>query len=353
MAALSSQSVGETSSTSLEGILLGAGNPLLDISATVPKEFLQKYNVKENDAILAGEEHMSVYTEMSEFNPQFIAGGATQNSIRVAQWMMKVPGATSYFGCVGSDAYATQMEEQAKADGVNVQYLVDDKQATGTCAVLITGEHRSLIANLAAANHFKPEHLENAVCKTIIDNAKFYYMAGFFLTVSLESIMKIGAHAVEQKKTVIMNLSAPFIVQFFWDQLNAALPFTDVMFGNESEAEAFGEKMEWGKDIETIAKNIAAMPKASGFRSRTVIITQGRDPTIVVQNGVVYNFPVDLLAPEQIVDTNGAGDAFAGGYLSELAKGSSLEKCVHAGNWAARVIIQQSGCCYPAVCEYE
>jgi len=165
--------------------------------------------------------------------------------------------------------------------------------------------------------------------------------------------MKIGAHAVEQKKTVIMNLSAPFIVQFFWDQLNAALPFTDVMFGNESEAEAFGEKMEWGKDIETIAKNIAAMPKASGFRSRTVIITQGRDPTIVVQNGVVYNFPVDLLAPEQIVDTNGAGDAFAGGYLSELAKGSSLEKCVHAGNWAARVIIQQSGCCYPAVCEYE
>lgn len=165
--------------------------------------------------------------------------------------------------------------------------------------------------------------------------------------------MKIGAHAVENKKTVIMNLSAPFIVQFFWDQLNAALPFTDILFGNESEAEAFGEKMNWGKDIPTIAQNIAAMPKSSGFRCRTVVITQGMDPTIVVQNGIVKTFPVEPLPQELLKDTNGAGDAFVGGYLSELVKGSDLDKCVEAGNWAARVIIQQSGCCYPDVCEYK
>ena len=50
----------------------------------------------------------------------YIAGGATQNSIRVAQWMLGVPGATSYFGCVGSDHHAEQLRKVAEKDGVNV-----------------------------------------------------------------------------------------------------------------------------------------------------------------------------------------------------------------------------------------
>jgi sugar/nucleoside kinase (ribokinase family) len=56
---------------------------------------------------------------------------------------------------------------------------------------------------------------------------------------------------------------------------------------------------------------------------------------------------------EKLVDTNGAGDAFVGGFLSELVKGKGLEECVKAGHWASRVIIQRSGCTFPKVCEYE
>jgi len=52
---------------------------------------------------------------------EYIAGGATQNSIRVAQWMLQVAGASSYIGCVGTDAYAQKLEEAATHDGVNVQ----------------------------------------------------------------------------------------------------------------------------------------------------------------------------------------------------------------------------------------
>lgn len=52
---------------------------------------------------------------------EYIPGGATQNSIRVAQWMLGVPGATSYFGCIGKDDFGNKMEEAAKNDGVNVR----------------------------------------------------------------------------------------------------------------------------------------------------------------------------------------------------------------------------------------
>ncbi len=51
---------------------------------------------------------------------EYIAGGATQNSIRIAQWMLQVPGATSYMGCVGKDEFADKMTETASKDGVQV-----------------------------------------------------------------------------------------------------------------------------------------------------------------------------------------------------------------------------------------
>jgi adenosine kinase len=53
-------------------------------------------------------------------NVEYIAGGATQNTIRVAQWMLQVPGATTYMGCVGEDEFARKMTETATKDGVQV-----------------------------------------------------------------------------------------------------------------------------------------------------------------------------------------------------------------------------------------
>lgn len=69
-----------------EGMILGLGNPLLDISASVDLDFLKKYNLKANDAILAENIHKPLYDELIEqYNADFIAGGAVQNTLRVAQ----------------------------------------------------------------------------------------------------------------------------------------------------------------------------------------------------------------------------------------------------------------------------
>lgn len=79
------------STTNLQGAILGMCNPLLDISAEVPMELLEKYGVSLNNAILAEDKHLPLYTELINNYPvQYIAGGATQNSIRVAQWMLQV-----------------------------------------------------------------------------------------------------------------------------------------------------------------------------------------------------------------------------------------------------------------------
>ena len=62
-------------------------------------------------------------------------------------------------------------------------------------------------------------------------------------------------------------------------------------------------------------------------RPRTVIITQGAHPTVVVHEGKIHEYPVLVIAPEKIVDTNGAGDSFVGGFLSQLVGGHALHVC--------------------------
>ena len=81
-------------------------NPLLDISADVPLDLLEKYGVQLNNAILANPEHVPLYDELvTKYPVQYIAGGAGQNSIRVAQWILQIPGATAFLGAVGTDEY--------------------------------------------------------------------------------------------------------------------------------------------------------------------------------------------------------------------------------------------------------
>lgn len=161
-----------------ENTLLGMGNPLLDISATVEDDFLSKYEMKANDAILASEKHQNLYSELTEnYKADFIAGGSVQNALRVAQWLLEKPKVTTFFGCVGEDKYAKILEEAARKDGVNVQYQITAKQPTGTCAVLLTGKHRSLCANLAAANCFTIDHVRKPENRTLMEKAQYYYIS--------------------------------------------------------------------------------------------------------------------------------------------------------------------------------
>ena len=110
-----------------------------------------------------------------------------------------------------------------------------------------------------------------------------------------------------------MNLSAPFIPQFFKDQLDQTAPYWDYLIGNETEALAYAESHSLGTtEIKAIAKSIANLPKKNTNRPRTVIITQGTDPSIAAvakENGEVelVEFPVHAIESSQICDTNGAG----------------------------------------------
>merc|ERR1712176_672239 len=94
------------------------------------------------------------------------------------------------------------------------------------------------------------------------------------------------------------------------------------------------------------------IPKANGARCRTVVCTQGAKETIISREGKVTLYPTVPLDQEKIVDTNGAGDAFVGGFLSKYVEGEPISTCVGAGGYAARVVLQQSGVVLPGKAEF-
>ncbi|XP_058242071.1 adenosine kinase isoform X2 [Hemibagrus wyckioides] len=331
--------------------LFGMGNPLLDMCVVVDKDFLDKYGLKPNDQILAEEKHKEMFEEIvKRFKVEYHAGGATQNAVKIAQWMIQKPHKVgTFFGCIGKDEFGKILKQKAEECHVDAHYYEQSKEPTGTCAACITGDNRSLIANLGAANCYKKDkHLDLEENWKLVEKAKVYYIAGFFLTVSLESILKVAKHASENNKIFCMNLSAPFISEHFKDSLMKVMPYVDILFGNEAEAATFAREQGFEtEDIEEIAKKTQSLAKENKKRQRIVVFTQGKEGTVMAKGEKVETFPVIEIDQKDIVDTNGAGDAFVGGFLSELVQDKSLEQCIRAGHYAANVIIRHSGCTFP------
>jgi len=304
-----------------------------------------KYGVTLNNAYLADKKHTPIYAELVEkYQVNYIAGGASQNTIRVTQWMLQKPKATTFIGAVGKDNFGAQLRKCAEGDGVKPLYIEDEKEPTGTCAVLIKDKERTLIANLAAASTFKLAHLQSEALSSVWKKASYYYVEGYFIAPAADCVLELAKHAHETKKTFVLNLSGPWVCEFHSENLLKILPYVDIIFGNEGEAAALAKKLGW-KDgsPQAVAVELANYPKENKSKHRLAIITNGSEPTATHVNGESKNFPVPPLAKEKILDTNGAGDAFAGGFMAYHILGHSLPDSIAAGTYAARNILQVSG----------
>merc|ERR1712060_245200 len=168
-------------------------------------------------------------------------------------------------------------------------YMVDPTTPTGSCAVLIEGIERSLCTNLMAANNFKVEHVKEPANLKIVQQAKIIYSAGFFITVSTDSMSLAAKEAASSGAKYCLNLSAPFLMQVppFKAFIVEILPSVDYLFCNETEARTYAETEGWETtDVSFIATRLSLIPSSKGSK-RTVVITQGADPTLVAINGHV------------------------------------------------------------------
>jgi len=215
--------------------------------------------------------------------------------------------------------------------------------------VLVVEKERSLVAHLGAAEKYSKAHFDSAEIQSVLSKGQYFYQEAYFLTHSPDVSLALAQYASKHRKYFGLNVSAVFIVEYFWDRLAPLLPHADLLVANEDEAHALARRLGLADlSLAQVALEVAALPKENGARGRTVIFTQGAQATIVAQDAVVHQFTPVVCPPSNLVDTNGAGDSFVGGFLSGLVRRASLTECINAAHYAAFECIQQSGCAFPA-----
>jgi adenosine kinase len=123
--------------------------------------------------------------------------------------------------------------------------------------------------------------------------------------------------------------------------------YCDVIFGNELEVQTWARATSQPEtnDVIVVAKALAALPQNNKKRPRIVVVTRGTQPTILVSNDDLSNpkfYPVPTVTDDEIVDVNGVGDAFAGGFLGTLMKGQTAEEAILVGQQVAAAALQQA-----------
>jgi len=326
--------------------LVVVGTPLLDLVVMNGEPLLEKYRLKSNDAILAGPEHSSIYEDILESYEPVVIPGGDANIARAAAYVLPKDD-TAFIGSVGADSRGTLLMQANEKEGVKNAVYVEEGEETGVCAVVIQSNNRSLVTDLCAAKHFRISHLEKPNILSLLRSARHVYVSGYFLPYAAESALQIAKIAENKQQFLTLNLAAPYIAQVFRDQLDQILPYADFVIGNESEAVAWAAaRQNSTDDLAAIAAEIVSLPKQNKSRPRIVIITHGADPTIVVSSDAPTTpkiYPIIPVATADIVDTNGAGDAFAGGFLGALVLGKSLDEAIEAGHRLGAMCIRQIG----------
>ena len=333
--------------------VIAIGNPIVDISAEVDKESIQKYGLKWGETVFANPSNVGFFKEL-ESKPEvtYIPGGSIQNTLRVASWCLNMEEKNkgkyniTMLGATGNDQYKDKIMNALKVSGVKPLLQSIPDLSTSRCGVGIYKKERSLMPEIKASNclteEFVSEHQNE-----ILENDAFI-IEGYFLQEKYDICKNLCLEFKKEKKFVILALSAVFMVQVHRDKILEIAKYADMIVGNMEELQAFAEDNgdNYQKVFEKAFKKLEA-------KDRLFVITDGSKGVFVGKydykrgkiDFILQSFPC-AIKTEEISDLNGAGDAFLGGFLSQFMKGSSLYSCCRAGNEAAFIILKNVGCTY-------
>ena len=335
--------------------LLAIGNPIVDISAEVTRDILTKYNLKFGETVFANQYNDGFFQELENM-PQvtYIPGGSIQNTLRVTALCLNMePNKAKFFkltmlGATGNDNYRNKIKYAFEQLGVQYILEIIPNVQTSRCGVGIHQKERCLLPQIRASNCITEKFIEDNEDQIFKHDALL--IEGYFLQEKYELCLMLCNKFNEQRKLVILTLSAITIVTQQNDKIIEISNKADIIVGNMAELEALADNknMDYKTTFEKVSRKLRTK------KDRLFVITNGNKGVVVGKydytkgsmDFIFQCFPT-VMKMEEIVDLNGAGDAFLGGFLSQYMRGKSLEACCKAGNDAASIILKNIGCTFP------
>jgi adenosine kinase len=250
-------------------------------------------------------------------------------------------------GCIGNDSYGNKISQALQQANVDPVLEIREDMLSSRCAVAVHLKERCLIPEIRASTMLSMDFVEKNLEKIL--SASIYLIEGYFVIERYDIILRLAEEFSKLNKTIAFTLSAVFMVEAFRDRILEVSNKSHIIFCNNEEAEAFTKNTSGNFEEISIQ-----MHKTFAPLDRILVITCGKEPVVISK----YNYAEDKLdfllksyvysvPDEEIVDTNGCGDSYVGGFLSQYIQGKSLEVCARAGNWASSVIIRNVGATYP------
>ncbi len=303
--------------------VFGIGNALVDIMTRLQSdELLEKLNLPKGSMQLVNEITINSAMEKTKGLPQTLAsGGSAANTINgLANLGIK----TAFVGKVGNDEFGKFFHDDMVKAGISPK-LLPGKSATGRALALVSPDsERTFAVNLGAAIELVPEDIN----RDLFDGYDYLHIEGY-LVQNHALIEKAIKTAKSAGLKISLDLASYNVVESNLEFLTRIVDeYVDIVFANEEESKAFTQKSP-EESLDIIAKKVEIAIVKLG--SKGSLIKKGDD---VYQVGVIK---------VKSVDTTGAGDLYASGFLYGLSKGLSLEKCGQIGAILSGRVIEVIG----------
>ncbi|MFK4511937.1 adenosine kinase [Bradyrhizobium daqingense] len=308
--------------------VLGIGNALFDVLVRTDEAFLAKHGMTKGSMSLIDEARAAaIYKDMGPATE--VSGGSAANTI---VGIGSLGARAAYVGKVKDDQIGKLYVHDIRAAGVAFNTpAAKDGPATGCSYILVTGDgERTMNTYLGAAQDLSPADIDPAE----IAGAGIVYLEGYLWDPknAKDAFLKAAKIAHDAKRQVALTLSDSFCVDRYRDEFLSLMRngTVDIVFANESELHALYMTSDFDAALKQLRNDV-----------NLGVVTRSEKGCMVVSSEdavAAPAFPVD-----KVVDTTGAGDLFAAGFLYGLARNFGYKQCGELGALAAAEVIQHIG----------
>ena len=308
--------------------VLAIGNAIVDVLTAHPDSFLEAHAIpKGSMRLISAEEATALYGKMGPGRE--VSGGSAANT---SAGIAALGGSAAFVGRVSNDQLGRVFAHDIRAAGVDFRTPpAEGGPPTGQCLIIVSPDaQRTMSTYLGSCQEVD----EADVDADMVRAAQVTYFEGYLWDppAPIRAIRKAKAIAHEAGRKVALTLSDVFCVEGhraeFLDMMRAKL--VDIVFANENEAKSLFETDSVEKAIEGLS---ALVPLA--------VVTRSEKGAIVVNGAARAEVPVTPAA--RVLDTTGAGDLFAAGFLTGYTQGRDLKDSAVMGTIAAAEVIEHYG----------
>ena len=307
--------------------ILALGNAIVDVLSHVDDAVIDDLPVNKGGMTLIGAvEARELYGTLGPGVE--CSGGSAANTVVGAAML----GArTAFVGRVRDDQLGGVFTHDIRAAGVRFDTpAAQDGPETAVCLVMVTPDaHRTMCTHLGASIELGPDDLDEAMVR----GSAVLYLEGYLWDPpgAREAMRKAIAIAKDEGRAVALSLSDPFAVERHRaDFLDLVDNDVDILFANEHELTS----LYGTDDLDTAFNEVMPLVKVAAC-------TRGEHGAVIVGDGETHVIPAEPAI--QVVDTTGAGDLFAAGFLAGWTRGRNLHDCGRMGAVAAAEVISHLG----------